>query len=184
MTTVCPFCKDRVSEDSAVICPACESAHHEDCWEANHFACSVFGCDSKSVEDLFGCPWCDEVYPYGDRIACMSCGSPLMTAEEYQQVVSGTEWVRISLPPEENPMLVAGYLRNNGLSARTEKRIPVSMLLPAGPAALLVPREDEEGAQHMLKDLAARFTRCSGCGHVLAQEETDCSYCEESGAKS
>lgn len=181
MTTICPYCKDSVLEDEAVLCPSCEAAHHPECWEDNAGTCSVFGCESKFEEGVLGCPWCGDVYIHRDVAACLRCGSPLMTPAEFRRVIEDTEWVVLPLEEDANPELVCGYLRNNSVQARLERRPGVSMLLARRPV-LHVAREDEAFAIRLLREQAERFTRCRGCGHLLAHDE-ECTYCVESGAE-
>lgn len=181
MTTICPYCKDSVTEGEAVLCPSCEAGHHMECWEENGGTCSVFGCESKSGEAALGCPWCDEVYIHRDVAACLQCGSPLMTAREFRQVLESTEWVALELDEGANPDLVCGYLRNNSVQARLERRPGVSMMLSRRPL-LLVSRDDEAFALRLLREQAEQFIRCEGCGHILEHGEK-CTYCIESGAE-
>lgn len=104
-----------------------------------------------------------------------------MTPDEYQQVLEATEWVALQLEADANPELVCGYLRNNSVEARLERRPGVSMMLAVRPS-LLVARDDEAFAQRLLREQAEQFMTCNGCGHVLAREE-ECTYCLESGAE-
>jgi len=46
-TTQCPFCKDELAGREIVHCAACGSAHHRECWIANGYNCSVFGCQPQ-----------------------------------------------------------------------------------------------------------------------------------------
>ena len=44
---ICPFCKTVIKEGDAVkVCPSCNTAHHEACWEQNK-GCSTFGCSEQ-----------------------------------------------------------------------------------------------------------------------------------------
>ena len=118
--TICPFCKDSVSDLDAVQCPTCDAAHHEECWEANGETCSVYGCKSSIEEGLLGCPWCEEIYTVVRRF-CMVCNQPLMNAREYRNFMERYDWVRLKLPEDQNILLTAGYLRNRGVVARINK---------------------------------------------------------------
>ncbi len=42
---VCPFCHGPVNLRDAVYCPECSCIHHRECWVANNYHCSIFGCD-------------------------------------------------------------------------------------------------------------------------------------------
>ena len=44
----CPVCACSIDEEP-VLCPRCQTAHHEDCWEYNE-GCAVFGCKPRSVD--------------------------------------------------------------------------------------------------------------------------------------
>jgi hypothetical protein len=179
--TTCPFCKDSVSSLEAVLCPACEAAHHEECWEANGETCSVYGCKSNlKQERLLGCPWCDEVYTVGRRF-CMICNQPLMNSRDYRSFLEGHDWIPLKLPDHQNILLTAGYLRNHGVVARINKgnrSFVTNMLGIPSVESLMVAAEDRETAISLMQDLSVRFTNCETCGHVLAQEE-NCSYCSE-----
>src|SRR5262249_7459988 len=70
--SACPYCKGSVNDERIVVCPSCETVHHEECWQSNDQFCSVYGCWSRDGSAL-GCPWCDEVYLYDDRTTCMNC---------------------------------------------------------------------------------------------------------------
>src|SRR5262245_28753171 len=106
LTTLCPYCKDSVEENEAVVWPSCESAHHVDCWTENGGTCSVFGCESRLDDNgVLGCPWCDEVYIHKDAPVCLNCGSQLMTPAEFRAVLESTEWVKLDLDEGDNPVL-------------------------------------------------------------------------------
>lgn len=48
---VCPFCKNEIKEGEAVkVCPACNTPHHEACWEDNK-GCAIIGCSEHHEED-------------------------------------------------------------------------------------------------------------------------------------
>lgn len=174
----CPYCRDRVDGD-AIECPACGTPHHQECWIANEATCSVFGCDSRSAENLLGCPWCDEVYP-ANRINCMVCNAALMSPPAYLEFLNRYEWEPLPLNKNENPLLTAGYLRNHGLVVRMQKRAPISMFGLRQPAKLWVAYEDQETSKRLLAELSESWTRCIICGHVISRDERDCSFCVES----
>lgn len=178
--TTCPFCKDSVAEVETIRCPACNASHHDDCWRSNGETCAVYGCESRLNDDLFGCPWCEEVY-LGERRFCMVCNSPLMTRHQYQEFLEQYDWAPVSLEDSENPLLAAGYLRNNGIVARLEKRAPISMFFHRKPL-LLVSKEDASRTETLLRELQNQMTVCDDCGHVLTTDETECTFCvEETG---
>lgn len=160
-------------------CPICQTPHHKECWAANGGSCSVFGCESRSEDKLAGCPWCDEVYP-ADRGACMICNSPLLNPAEYFEFLSRYEWKQLPLADDDNPLLTAGYLRNQGLVVRLKKRAPISMFGLPQQVKLSVAGQDEEYAKSLLAELKANYTRCIICGHVISKDDQDCSFCVES----
>jgi len=176
--TTCPYCKDAVPEMEAVYCPSCEAVHHAECWEGNGEMCSVYGCKSKAPESLLGCPRCEEVY-INERKTCMICNLPLMTPEECLRFVENHNWVRFPLLDTFNPMLAAGYLRNNGIMARISKKAPISMFQIGFKSTLWVTQEQSETASALMTQLADRIVHCPECGHVLFRNE-ECSYCSES----
>jgi hypothetical protein len=104
-----------------------------------------------------------------------------MTPQEFRAALESCEWVALKLDEDANPELVCGYLRNNSVQARLERRPGVSMML-ASRAQALVARDDEVFALRLLREQAEQFTRCDGCGHILARGES-CTYCVESGAE-
>lgn len=104
-----------------------------------------------------------------------------MPPEEFRRVLEASEWIAMPLEAGTNPDLVCGFLRNNSVQARIERRPGVSMMLER-PPSLLVARDDEELARRLLRELAEQFTRCERCGHVLSHGE-ECTYCVESGAE-
>jgi hypothetical protein len=181
--TTCPFCKDSVSDFEAVQCPACDAAHHEECWVANGEMCSVYGCKSSFQEELLGCPWCEEVYTVVRR-CCMVCNQPLMNPREYRNFIARYDWIQLRLPEDQNVQLTAGYLRNHGMVARISKvnhGVTPGMLGLRSNPSLFVPAEEKEMAWDLIRGLSENFTHCRGCGHVLMPEE-ECSFCAEGGA--
>lgn len=111
----------------------------------------------------------------------MVCNSPLMTRHQYQEFLEQYDWAPVSLEDSENPLLAAGYLRNNGIVARLEKRAPISMFFHRKPL-LLVSKEDASRTETLLRELQNQMTVCDDCGHVLTTDETECTFCvEETG---
>jgi predicted DCC family thiol-disulfide oxidoreductase YuxK len=47
----CPFCKSPVQQTDSVFCPECSAIHHRECWIANNYRCSIFGC-APEIERL------------------------------------------------------------------------------------------------------------------------------------
>jgi len=45
----CPFCKGIVKLQDAVHCPECGSIHHLECWVANDYRCSIYGCSPAKL---------------------------------------------------------------------------------------------------------------------------------------
>jgi hypothetical protein len=174
--STCPYCKGSVSDEQIIVCPSCDTIHHEECWQSNDQFCSVFGCRSR-VGSASGCPWCDEVYLYDDRTTCMNCNSPLMSPAEYSTFIRGMDWVRLDLEENGNPYLTHGYLRNYGITARLEKRPSLYGYLQF-PPQLWVIRTELESARLLLKDLSESLLYCDDCGHVLDGEQSECTYCE------
>lgn len=175
----CPYCKDTVPEEDAVYCPACDSAHHEECWESNQSSCSVYGCESYAESDrVLGCPWCEEVFS-SERRVCMFCNSPLLKPAEYRDFLDKYEWVELKLEEGANASLTAGYLRNHAVVARVKRRAPVSMFRIQEKASLWIADEHLETARRLIHELSEQHTYCPQCGHVLYIEEEDCSFCTE-----
>jgi hypothetical protein len=172
----CPYCKDQVEGRKVVTCPSCETVHHQECWETNENVCSVYGCRSRNG-DVVGCPWCDEVYPYGEHSVCLNCSSPLMSPAEYSTFIRGAEWEKLN--PEEygNPILAQGYLRNNGIVARLDKVPSIYGYFYSAPV-LWVLSQHVQRARELLKDLQESLLYCETCGHVLDPEEPLCSFCQ------
>ena len=106
----------------------------------------------------------------------MVCSGPLMSRKQYGEFLDRYEWVPLSLSSDQNPLLTAGFLRNNGIVARMQKGIPVSMFFPVA-AKVFVAQEHAASAQEMLSDLKKNIRTCPGCGHLLMPEEEECSYC-------
>jgi RNA polymerase subunit RPABC4/transcription elongation factor Spt4 len=181
---ICPYCKDIVPEPEATLCPACNASHHRECWEANQGTCSVYGCESKAEGALMGCPFCEEVYTPGRR-TCAICGEPLMDSRGFADFLERYEWQRLTTEEEWNPVLAAGYLRNNGIVARLSKKAPVSMFGVSGKVTVWVPTDQARDAVALMENLSHRFRSCPACGHALFIDEEECSYCTDSpGAES
>jgi hypothetical protein len=179
---VCPYCKDTVPEPDAWFCPTCDSAHHTECWDANHRMCSVYGCKSISDEILLGCPYCEEVS--GGRGNCYTCGEPFMSASEVSDFLTRHVWEILPTEATWNPVLTAGFLRNNGITARISKKAPISMFGFNAKITVLVPIEQAADARALMQTLAEKFQPCPDCGHTLFIDEEECSYCtENSGAE-
>ena len=180
---VCPYCKDTVPEQGAWFCPTCNAAHHTECWDANQRMCSVYGCKSISEEILLGCPYCEEA-SLGGRGICNTCGEPLMSASEVSDFLARYDWEILPTETSWNPVLTAGFLRNNGITARISKKAPISMFGFNSKITVLVPSEQAEDAQTLMGTLAEKFQPCPECGHTLFIDEEECSYCiENSGAE-
>jgi hypothetical protein len=173
--STCPYCKGEVKDEQIIVCPSCETIHHEECWQSNDEFCSVYGCRSRDGSAL-GCPWCDEVYLYDDSATCRNCNSPLMSPAEYSTFIRGMDWVRLDLEADGNPYLTHGYLRNYGITSRLEKRPSLYGYLYL-PPQLWVIRTELESARLLLKDLSESLLYCDVCGHVL-DSESECTYCE------
>jgi hypothetical protein len=43
MTLTCPYCREEVNPSNQILCDACQTPHHYDCWKEN-CGCTVFGC--------------------------------------------------------------------------------------------------------------------------------------------
>lgn len=177
--SVCPYCKDIVGDQDAWYCPICETPHHAECRESNHGMCSVYGCKSRSDDEMLGCPICEEAYS-GHHTHCVNCGQPLMTATEIADFLERYQWEILPSESDWNPILTAGYLRNNGIVARLNKKTPISMLGLSPKISVLVPSEQLEEARNILGTLAERFQPCPDCGHTLFIDEEECSFCTES----
>lgn len=50
MAEVCPYCRESITEVNRTVCPACQTPHHEDCWQENR-GCTVFGCEQAPAEE-------------------------------------------------------------------------------------------------------------------------------------
>ena len=145
--------------------------------------CSVYGCKSRTEAILLGCPYCEEA-SLGDRTTCNTCGEPLMNATEVAAFLSDHEWETLPTEMKWNPVLTAGFLRNNGVTARLSKKAPISMFGFNPKITVLVPVEQISEAQTLLETLAEKFQPCPRCGHTLFIDEEECSYCiENSGAE-
>lgn len=54
--TLCPYCRAVIrSENEALTCSGCRTAHHVRCW-TEHGCCSVFGCSGLTVAESFRVP--------------------------------------------------------------------------------------------------------------------------------
>jgi RNA polymerase subunit RPABC4/transcription elongation factor Spt4 len=177
---VCAYCKDSIDEEDACYCPSCDASHHQECWTANLDTCSVFGCEYKQEgeEILMGCPYCEETYPAGQKV-CNTCGTPSMTPREFAGFLDRYEWAKLPTENDWNPVLTAGFLRNQGILARVSKKVPISMFGFSGGASVWVPVEQVTAALNLIENLADRFRSCDTCGHILFIDETECSYCSE-----
>ena len=181
--SVCPYCKDHVSEPEPWFCPTCEAAHHMECWESNQQTCSVYGCKSRAEDELLGCPFCEQAFA-GNHTNCINCGQPLMNATQIAAFLDRYEWEVLDDDTDWNPVLTAGYLRNSGIPARLSKKTPISMLGLHPRITILVPAEQADEAKNLLGTLAQKFQPCPECGHTLFIDEEDCSFCtENSGAQ-
>lgn len=76
----CPFCKAEITEaDQVMVCPACGSVHHLNCWNENK-GCTTFGCSEQHYEEQHTnptdvCAKCGA--PLGDgQMFCPKCGTP------------------------------------------------------------------------------------------------------------
>lgn len=82
---ICPFCKTEITEtDTVKVCPACDIAHHEDCWNENH-GCTTFGCsgDRQATEaeaPASFCSQCGIPLSVEDRF-CPNCGTACVAVE-------------------------------------------------------------------------------------------------------
>jgi RNA polymerase subunit RPABC4/transcription elongation factor Spt4 len=177
---VCAYCKDSILEEDACFCPSCGASHHQECWAANLNTCSVFGCECKDEEEgiLVGCPYCEETYPPGTKL-CNTCSTPLMTPREFSDFLDRYHWEKLPSGPDWNPLLAAGFLRNQGILARVSKKVPISMFGFSESASVWVPSEQADDAMNLMENLADRFRSCEGCGHILFVDENECSYCSE-----
>lgn len=43
----CPVCSDEFTNKLTVLCGACETRHHHECWNYNNRHCAMFGCIGK-----------------------------------------------------------------------------------------------------------------------------------------
>jgi len=51
MTSACPYCRAPLeAEDESIICEACATPHHADCYAENG-GCTVFGCSKAPVDE-------------------------------------------------------------------------------------------------------------------------------------
>lgn len=51
MTAACPYCRAPIeAEDESVVCEACATPHHADCYAENG-GCTVFGCSKAPVDE-------------------------------------------------------------------------------------------------------------------------------------
>lgn len=75
---LCPFCKTDINEgEEVIVCPACNTPHHKNCWEENK-GCTTFGCSEQHYEaqgtnptDV--CPNCGATLGDGQAF-CSKCG--------------------------------------------------------------------------------------------------------------
>jgi len=44
---LCPYCKDSLAGKEMIYCSMCGAGHHRDCWIANKYNCSVYGCQPQ-----------------------------------------------------------------------------------------------------------------------------------------
>jgi uncharacterized OB-fold protein len=74
----CPFCKAELKDgDTVKVCPVCEMAHHQECWDANG-GCTTFGCSGQqgapaSPASVGACPHCGAARVEGQSF-CSACG--------------------------------------------------------------------------------------------------------------
>ncbi|MCI0412385.1 hypothetical protein L0222_06235 [bacterium] len=107
-----------------------------------------------------------------------------MNSSEVAEFLARHEWEILPTEASWNPVLIAGFLRNNGITARISKKAPISMFGINPKITVLVPAEQAEDAQTVMGSLAEKFQTCPGCGHTLFIDEEECSYClEDSGAE-
>ena len=107
-----------------------------------------------------------------------------MSASEVSDFLARYDWEILPTETSWNPVLTAGFLRNNGITARISKKAPISMFGFNPKITVLVPSEQAEDAQTLMGTLAEKFQPCPECGHTLFIDEEECSYCiENSGAE-
>ena len=102
-----------------------------------------------------------------------------MTPREFADFLDRYEWQKLPTGSDRNPILTAGFLRNQGILARVSKKVPISMFGFSGGASVWVPVEQVSAAIELIANLADRFRSCDTCGHILFMDEAECSYCSE-----
>jgi hypothetical protein len=107
-----------------------------------------------------------------------------MSASEVSDFLTRHVWEILPTEARWNPVLTAGFLRNNGITARISKKAPISMFGFNAKITVLVPIEQAADARILMRTLAEKFHPCPDCGHTLFIDEEECSYCtENSGAE-
>ncbi|MDO4543569.1 MAG: zinc-ribbon domain-containing protein [Clostridia bacterium] len=101
---ICPFCRTEIKEEDTVrVCPSCDIAHHEGCWEENK-GCTTFGCSGQHHreqnasqvvtctncgaplgEDQDFCPKCGmrKTVPQTQKSFCINCGVELQEGQDF-----------------------------------------------------------------------------------------------------
>lgn len=50
MKPACPYCLGEIDPTDQYSCPACQTPHHQSCWNANH-GCTIYGCTEAPKDD-------------------------------------------------------------------------------------------------------------------------------------
>lgn len=92
---ICPICCSTIeANDKSIVCPDCNTAYHDECWQENH-GCATYGCKSAPQADNIKnqykqskvCPVCQASVEQ-DSIRCTSCGQIIDKSTEIKNKTS------------------------------------------------------------------------------------------------
>ena len=92
---ICPFCRTELKEEDTIkVCPACNTPHHEACWEVNN-GCTTFGCseqhyEAPSTTSANVCQNCGTALKDGQNF-CPKCGTQKTESKKNVCGKCGTE---------------------------------------------------------------------------------------------